>query len=65
MNNTIKNTRFDNLVNYDINQSSSSFPQNFNYNSIDPTALSNLLKGQQLVEYHFVETTESQFVEKK
>ena len=65
MNSTVKNTYFDNLVNYEVNQSSSSNPKIFNYNSIDPTCLSNLLKDQQIIEYHLIETIENQMIKKE
>lgn len=63
MNNTIKNTTFDNLVNYSINQSSASAPQVSNYNSSDPTSLGNLSKDSLLVKYNLLEIVEKQITE--
>jgi len=64
MNRTVKNTHFNNLVNYETNQSSASTPHAFNYNSIDPTCLSNLSKDQEIIEYHLAKTVEKQIVDK-
>lgn len=60
MNNTIKNTSFNNLVNYSTYESSVANPYSVNYNSTDPTSLSNISKNSQLVRYSLVDTLEKQ-----
>ncbi len=59
MENTLKNTKFDNLVNYETNFSSNSSQQSIAYqSSADPNSLSSLIKNSQLVEYSLVITQE-------
>lgn len=59
MENTIKNTKFDNLVNYETNFSSNSSRQSIAFqSSADPNSLSSLIKNSQLVEYSLVITQE-------
>ncbi len=59
MANTIKNTKFDNLVNYETNFSSNSSRQSIAFqSSADPNSLSSLIKNSQLVEYSIVFTQE-------
>ena len=60
MNSTVKNTSFDNLVNYPTNDSSISIPHSTNFNSAEPTCLSNITKNNQLVKYNILDTTEKQ-----
>jgi hypothetical protein len=59
MENTIKNTKFDNLVNYETNFSSNSSLQSIAFqSSADPNSLSSLIKNSQLIEYSLVITQE-------
>ena len=60
MENIIRNTQFDNLVNYETNFSSGS-PQQINdyQTSADPNAFSSLSKNQQIIEYSFAVTQEN------
>lgn len=59
MENTIKNTKFDNLVNYETNFSSNSSRESIAFqSSADPNSLSSLIKNSQLVEYSLVITQE-------
>ena len=51
---TIKNTKFDNLVNYETQFSSNSSRQSIAYqSSADPNALSTLIKNNQLITINF------------
>ena len=60
MKNIIRNTQFDNLVNYETNFSSGSSQQTNDYQtSADPNALSSLSKNQQIIEYSFAVTQEN------
>lgn len=55
MESLIKNTKFDNLVNYETNFSSNSSRQSIAYqSSADPNSLSSLIKNNQLIEYSLV-----------
>jgi hypothetical protein len=59
MENTIRNTQFDNLVNYETGFLSNSSRQTVDYQtSADPNALSALSKNQQLIEYTVAMTQE-------
>ena len=59
MDNTIKNTKFDNLVNYETQLSSNSSRQSIAYqSSADPNALSSLMKNNQLIQYSHLVTQE-------
>lgn len=59
MENTIKNTKFDNLVNYETQFSSNSSRQSIVFqSSADPNALSSLIKNSQLIEYSLLVTQE-------
>ena len=59
MDNTIKNTRFDNLVNYETQLSSNSSRQSVAFqSSADPNALSSLIKNSQLIQYSLLITQE-------
>ena len=63
MDNIVKNTQFDNLVNYETRILSNSSLQTVAYqSSADPNALSTLLKNSPLVEYSFVITSEQSTV---
>jgi hypothetical protein len=55
----VRNTRFDNLVNYGTRAlSNSSSPNVAHHTSADPNALSSLLKHSPHVEFTFVNTSE-------
>jgi len=59
MENTIKNTKFDNLVNYETQFSSNSSRQCIAFqSSADPNALSSLIKNSQLIQYSILVTQE-------
>jgi hypothetical protein len=59
MENTFKNTRFDNLVNYETQFSSNSSRQSIAFqSSADPNALSSLIKNNQMIEYSLLVTQE-------
>ena len=59
MDNTIKNTRFDNLVNYETQLSSNSSRQSVAFqSSADPNALSSFIKNSQLIQYSLLITQE-------
>lgn len=59
MENPIKNTKFDNLVNYETSFSSNSSRNSIVFqSSADPSSLSALIKNSQLVQYTFVLTQE-------
>lgn len=60
MDKTVKNTEFDNLVNYRTEKSSADFSQNQYYNTVDPTSLAYLLKNNQIVEYRLVNISENE-----
>ncbi|GHT75784.1 hypothetical protein AGMMS50262_12150 [Bacteroidia bacterium] len=54
MDNLVKNTQFDNLVNYETGVFSNSSRQTIAYqSSADPDALASLLKNSPLVEFSF------------
>jgi hypothetical protein len=60
MENIIKNTQFDNLVNYETRFLSNSSRQTVDYQtSADPNALSALSKNQQIIEYSLAITQEN------
>ena len=60
MENSIKNTQFNNLVNYETGFSSDSSIQSIGYQtSVDPNAFSSLSKNQQMVEYALAITQEN------
>jgi hypothetical protein len=63
MSNTIRNTQFDNLVNYTTKKSSGDYSQSSHYNSVDPTSLSFYSKNNQIVESHLLNVSEKEFVE--
>lgn len=63
MNIIVKNTSFDNLVNYSTNESSVVNQHTIDYNSVDPTCLSNISKNSQLVKYNLIDTLEKQIEE--
>jgi hypothetical protein len=59
MENIIKNTKFDNLVNYETQFSSNSSRQSVVFqSSADPNALSSLIKNNQIVNYSLIATQE-------
>lgn len=58
MENIIRNTEFDNLVNYTTKTSSDDCFQNTHYNSEDPTSLAYYLKYNPIVEYHLMVVSE-------
>ncbi len=56
MNSIVRNTRFDNLVNYESGFSSNSSHESVAFqSSADPNALSSLIKDNQLVVYSIVD----------
>ena len=63
MDNIIKNTEFDNLVNYTTKKSSGDFSQNSQYNSVDPTSLSFFSKNNQIIEYNLAIISEKEIME--
>ena len=63
MDTTIKNTDFDNLVNYLTKKSSGDFAQNSHYNSVDPTSLSFFSKNNQIIEYNLAIVSEKEIQE--
>jgi len=54
----VKNTSFDNLVNYQTFDLNSSKPFEFQQSSSDPNSLSELIKNNQLIEFHLLATQE-------
>jgi hypothetical protein len=59
MGNTIKNTKFDNLVNYETQFSSNSSRQSIAFqSSADPNSLYSLIKNCQLIQYSLLVTQE-------
>ena len=59
MENIIKNTKFDNLVNYETQFSSNSSRQTVVFqSSADPNSLSSLIRNNQLIEYSLIVTQE-------
>lgn len=59
MDKIIKNTKFDNLVNYETRGSSNSSRQSIAFqSSADPNSLSSLIKNSQLIEYSILVTQE-------
>lgn len=66
MDNLVKNTQFDNLVNYETGILSNSSRQTVAYqSSADPNALSSILIESPLVEFAFAITTEKSTVHKE
>lgn len=65
MSNQVRNTKFDNLVNYNSNKSSSEYAQNNLYNSVDPNSISFYSKNNQIVEYKFASFSERLIVSKE
>lgn len=63
MDNTIRNTQFDNLVNYSTKKSSGDSSQNTHYNSVDPTSLAFYSKNNQIVEYHLLNISEKEITD--
>ena len=64
MDNVVKNTQFNNLVNYETRMlSNSSLPTVAYRSSADPNALSSLLKNFPLVEFTFAITSEKTIVQ--
>ncbi len=63
MDSIIRNTQFDNLVNYTTKKSSGDYSQNTHYNSADPTSLSFYSKNNQIVEYNLLNISEKEVVE--
>lgn len=59
-NSIVKNTVSNNLVNYSTNDSSAAEPQTTNYNSVDPTSLSNITKDSPLIKYSLSKVFEKQ-----
>lgn len=55
----IKNTSFDNLVNYQTFDINSSKQFEFQQSSSDPNSLSAIIKNNQLIEYHLINTQEN------
>jgi hypothetical protein len=59
MDKVIKNTKFDNLVNYETRSFSNSSRQSIAFqSSADPNSLSSLIKNSQLIEYSLLVTQE-------
>ena len=59
MENIFKNTKFDNLVNYETQFSSNSSRQTVVFqSSADPNSLSYLIRNNQLIEYSLIVTQE-------
>lgn len=59
MENIFKNTKFDNLVNYETQLSSNSSRQTVVFqSSADPNSLSYLIRNNQLIEYSLIVTQE-------
>ncbi len=63
MDKIIKNTNFDNLVNYSTKKSSGDFSQNSHYNSVDPTSLSFFSKNNQIIDYNLAIVSEKEIME--
>ena len=60
MEKVIRNTEFDNLVNYSTKKSSADYTSTRHYNSVDPTSLAYISKNNQIVEYHLVDLSEKE-----
>ena len=63
MNSIVKNTQFDNLVNYTTKKSSGDSSQHSHYNSVDPTSLSFFSKNNQIIEYNLAVISEKEMME--
>jgi hypothetical protein len=61
MDNIVKNTKFDNLVNYTTRKSSGDTCQYLHFSSDDPTSLAHLSKNNQIIEYHLSIISENEF----
>ncbi|GET27668.1 hypothetical protein [Prolixibacter sp. NT017] len=60
MKKVIRNTEFNNLVNYSTEKSSADYASASQYNSVDPTSLAYVSKNNQIVEYHLVDFSEKE-----
>jgi len=60
MEKTIKNTEFNNLVNYITEKSSGDVQQHLHYNSVDPTSLSDVIKNNQIIKYNLLDVSEKE-----
>lgn len=58
--NMVKNTNFDNLVNYDTHSSSGSKYSDPNQSSSDPTSLSYLIRDKQLIQVRLATTPDKE-----
>ena len=64
MENIVKNTKFDNLVNYETQFSSNSSRHSIVFqSSADPSALSSLMKNNILIDYSLIVTQEKTILE--
>lgn len=63
MESTIKNTEFNNLVNYITEKSSGAIPQHINCNSADPTSLAEVFKNNQMIKYNLLDESENEVTE--
>lgn len=61
--NMVKNTNFDNLVNYDTHSSSGSKYSDPNQSSSDPTSLSYLIRDKQLIQFRLAITPDKEVQE--
>ena len=61
--NMVKNTRFDNLVNYDTHSSSGSRYSDPNQSSSDPTSLSYLMRNNQIIQLKIAITPDKEVKE--
>lgn len=63
MEKTIKNTEFNNLVNYITEKSSGDVHQHLHYNSVDPTSLADIFKNNQIIKYNLLDVSEKEVTE--
>lgn len=63
MEKTIKNTEFNNLVNYITEKSSGDVQQHLHYNSVDPTSLADVIKNNQIIKYNLLDVSEKEITE--
>jgi hypothetical protein len=61
--NMVKNTSFDNQVNYDTHSSSGSKYSDPNQSSSDPTSLSYLIRNKQIIQFKIAVTPEKEVKE--
>lgn len=54
----VKNTEFDNLVNYQTLYSNSSVTTGYIETSSDPNSLGSIIKNHQIISYNLIETIE-------